>query len=97
MATRVTRRTSIRLRADVACRSVGGEFYALTADNAFHAVTDPVGAFVLGLVEARPGVTIEELADEVERGFDTAGADVRLDLRTFVRQLLEKGLLEPVR
>ena len=81
----------------MACRLVGGEFYALTADNAFHSVTDPVGAFVLGLVETRPGVTLEELADEVERGFDTAGADVRLDLRTFVRQLLEKGLLEPVR
>ena len=97
MATRVTRRTSIRFRADVACRAVGGEFYALTADNAFHAVTDPVGAFVLGVVEARPGVTIEQLANDVEQGFDTQGANVRMDLRAFVRQLLEKGLLEPVR
>lgn len=83
-----------RLRNDIACREVEGEWYILTADGAFHAVTDPVGSTVIRLVAGKPGISLSSLVSNIKRRFETEGEDVGADLRMFTEELVAKGIFE---
>jgi hypothetical protein len=94
MVARATAARGLHVRADVACREVEGEWYVLTADGAFHAVTDAVGSTVMKAVVATPGVALRTLVARVRRDFATSGEDVEDDLRRFVAELVDKGIFE---
>jgi len=87
----------LRLRHDMAARSLDGEYYFLTADSTFHSITDTVGAFIVSQIETNPGVSVEGIVAAVEEEFDTQGHDVTSDVLTFVEELVRKGILEKVR
>ncbi len=82
----------VRLRPDVACREVDGEFYLLTADNVFHSVTDPVGAFVLGLLDSVEDRSRDEIIDRVREEFDGIGDSMPAEIAAFLADLIERGI-----
>jgi acyl-CoA reductase-like NAD-dependent aldehyde dehydrogenase len=92
----LTAGSRVRVRGDVAWREVDGEFYLLSADSAFHAVTDPVGAFVLERLTRAPLQDVDALVAAVRAGFEAGAADVAADVAAFLRDLLDKAVLEVV-
>jgi hypothetical protein len=86
-----------RLRADVVHRSLDVEHFMLSADSAFHVVSDPVGAFVLDLLRDHPGRSLDEIVQSVRRDFEAgAGDDVETDVRTFLDSLVSRNILEAI-
>jgi len=83
-----------RFRPDIAYREVGGEFYFLSADSMFHSVTDPVGAFVLQLLEKDKTVTMVEVVEAVVASFEVDEESAKQDMTSFVDELVRKGVLE---
>lgn len=85
-----------RIRPDVVHRALDDEHYLLSADNAFHTVSDPVGAFVLDLLSGGPGRTLPEIVESVRREFDTGPVDVEADVRTFLESLVARSVIEAI-
>jgi len=83
-----------RIRTDVVHRSLGDEHYLLSADGAFHSVSDPVGAFVLDLLEDPPGLSLDAIVRAVRLAFEVGEADVESDVRTFLESLVVREVLE---
>ena len=84
-----------RLRPDVVHRSVDDEHFLLSADSGFHVVSDPVGAFVLDLIQDDPGRPLDEVIMAVRREFEATEADdVGSDVQTFLDQLVSRNVLE---
>ena len=69
----------------------------LSADSAFHVVSDPVGAFVLDLLGEHRGRSADEIVLAVRQEFDADEAhDVEDDVRTFLDSLVSRNILEAV-
>lgn len=83
-----------RIRPDVVHRSLDGEHFLLSADNALHTVSDPVGAFVLDLLRSHPGRAREEIVAAVREAFDAGTADVETDVAAFLDLLVSRDVLE---
>jgi hypothetical protein len=88
----LTAKSRVRLRPDVACREVDGEFYLLTADSVFHSVTDPVGAFVLGLLDSAEGRSRDEIVDRVREAFEGTGEGMPAEIAAFLADLIDRGI-----
>ena len=83
-----------RFRSDIAYREVDGEYYFLSADSMFHSVSDPVGAFILGLLEKDKNVTIGGLTKAIATSFEVDKESAKQDLSAFVEELVRKRILE---
>jgi hypothetical protein len=86
-----------RLRPDVVHRSLDDEHFMLSADSAFHVVSDPVGAFVLDLLRGHPGRSLDDIVSAVRHEFNAGEADdVEADVRTFLDSLVSRNVLEAI-
>lgn len=83
-----------RLRTDVVHRSLDDEHYLLSADSAFHTVSDPVGAFVLASIQGGGGLSLDALVAAVCREFDASETEVRRDVSSFLQALVAGNVLE---
>jgi len=86
-----------RLRPDVVHRSLDDEHFMLSADSAFHVVSDPVGAFVLDLLREHPGRSADEIVRAVRDEFAADPEhDVEDDVGAFLDSLVSRDVLEAV-
>ncbi len=85
-----------RFRKDVVYRSLDEQHFLLSADSAFHTVSDPVGGFILGYLKDAPPRSLDEIVTAVGKEFDTKDLDVPSDVGTFLDDLLSREVLERI-
>lgn len=82
------------LRDDVAWREVDGEYHLLTADSTYHFIPAGVGSFIFSRIAAGRGTKVSDLVRAIKREFDVGDADVLEDVRSFLEDLVRKGIVE---
>jgi len=87
---------AFRFRPDIAYRAVEAEYYFLSADSMFHAVTDPVGTCLLGLFDHGQSATLQDMVAAVTANFEVNAMSAQQDIAAFVQDLVTKGILEEV-
>jgi len=90
----LTPTTRFRLRSDVRLRLLGDEAIVLVQEKAVVFGLNQVGARLVEML--RDGRPVGELAEEIGREFDAAGADVVGDVATFLEELVTIGAVEEV-
>jgi hypothetical protein len=90
----LTPTTRFRLRSDVRLRLLGDEAIVLVQEKAVVFGLNQVGARLIEML--REGRPVGELAGEIGREFDAAGADVAADVATFLGELVAIGAVEEV-
>jgi hypothetical protein len=90
----LTPSTRFRLRSDVRLRLLGDEAIVLVQEKAVVFGLNQVGSRLIAML--RDGRPAGELAEEIGREFDAAGADVAADVTTFLGELVAIGAVEEI-
>ena len=83
----------VRQADRTASRVIEGKAVVITIDSNRLHVLNPVGSRVWELSDGR---SLSELVDAVVAEFEVERPRAALDVRTFVRELLQMGALEPI-
>lgn len=81
-----------RLRSDVRFRSVADEGVVLRQDEGEVLVVNGVGVRVVELVA--DGAGLEDMLGILENEYEVEPADLRTDVKTYLEELEEAGVLE---
>ena len=77
-----------------AWRIIEGEAVILSMDSKVLRGLNPVGSRIWELIDGQR--SLEEIIEVVIQEFDVAPADAAQDVRAFIQELLNRGLVTPV-
>jgi len=82
------------LKSDVRYRGIGDEGIVLLQDEGEVLVVNGVGVRIVELIGE--GTTLPQILDTVEGEYDVEPAQLRTDVLTYLAELEDAGVLEPV-